>query len=620
MMTPKQSNRIRGILAQISQPIWTGSVAEWCAKFVRFNEPKLSGPFTFHGREYLREPIDQWSNEQATDLVLCFGTRTGKTRAIFGGLAWKIEHSPTRAIWVMPNSHGTGGAQNVSRTRFQPMLRASETLARHIPSGARRHEFKTLQMCINGSIIDLTGAGSPANLAGNPCDTVVQDEVDKFKRKGESEADPSQLADQRCKEFSTPKRVKSSTPTLVSGKIWQELMKSDIRRRFVPCPHCCKHVVLAWSEQFTVLPKTGCEAYVSWGEDARTDAGWNLERIMETAHAVCPHCKGQIRDEHKVAMDAAGEWRPTQTGVPGYVGYHLPSMYSTSKETTFGAMAKRFLSAKRSLQGLQDFINSDLAEPYMAQDMGSGRKKVIEHNLESEAAGGWVKFMSVDCQQKAPYFWYVVRAWKDGNSEAVESGSLDTWEELRAKQLEHGVKDIGVIVDSGFGARSDAEVYRNCAAFGEFDQRNEGLPLHMGWIPAKGFPGDKKWKNDGEILPYVLQEVDPFMGTSAAGECKMCLLEFNSDFFRDVLEDLRSGRDGHKWAVGPKAANEHYWRHMDSHHKVTVENRQSGLAREKWKKRSERWPDHLNDCEIMQVVLAMFYRLFELHTKEEAKQ
>ena len=611
-LTASQRARVINTIAPLFMPVWEGRVSDWCAANLSFNEPKLSGPFTFAGREYMREPLDDWSNEEVTDQVMCFGTRTGKTRIIFGGLGWKIKHSPTRALWTMPSTQGTGGAQNVSRTRFQPMIKASQTLAEHIPTGARRHDFKSLQMIINGSIIDLTGVNSPGNLAGNPCDTVIQDEVDKYQRRGESEADPSALADQRCKEFSTPKRVKTSTPTIPQGKIWQELLKSDLRRRFMPCPFCEKEVIFAWSEQFTMLPKTGAEAYVRWDDEhGNPDAArnenrtWDLDKVMLLAHAKCPHCGGRICDEHKVAMDAKGVWRPTQRGAPGYRGYHLPSMYSVSKETTFGNMAKRFLLAKKGLTGVQDFINSDLAEPYMSQDMTSERIEVVSKELESSKSDGWVGIMSVDVQQKAPYFWYVVRKWKDGNSEGIVADNCDRWEDLREIQLANGVQDAMVIVDSGFGAKSDAEVYRNCAAFGEIKDRREGLPLHVGWMPARGMPGRKRWRDTetGIHLPYYLKAIDPFMGTSKAGALEISLFEFSSDFFRDILQPLRESKGGYSWAISSQMDNDVYRRHMNSH-KKHEDN--------KWVKRHRYWPDHLNDCEIEGVALAMFFGLFKI--------
>jgi hypothetical protein len=638
-MCLSQLSRLTNLVATLFAPRWTGSVASWVESDVRFDEPKLSGPFSFAGREYLREMLDSWSDDSVTDMVGCMGTRTGKTRVVFGGLGWKIKHSPTRALWVMPNTEGTGGAKNVSRTRFQPMIKTTPCLAELIPTkGQSRHSFKTLQMIINGSIIDLTGSNSPANLSGNPCDTVVQDECDKYKRLGQTEADPSKLADQRCKEFSTPKRIKFSTPTLVSGIVWQELMKSDMRRRFLPCPHCNPKaslhlpkqgagvfptaanargwVVFAWSAQYTVLNKTGCEAYVRWDPAAKQANGeWDMLQVEATAHAACPHCKGKILDTHKVWMDKHGEWRATQKGSPRYRGWHLPSMYSVASETTFGRMAVRFLNAKQSVTGLQDFINSDLAEPYQAQDSLGDRVETITSQLEITA--DWTKLLTIDSQavgsERAGHFnfWAVARAWNGGNSEGLEAMGLDTWDDIEQMQKRHGIKNAGVMIDSGWGSKSDADVYANCASHCDFKPRAVGLPIGVGWMPAKGMPKDRRWRDEQTklYLPYTLKPVDPFIGTDKQGIVSLDLFEFASDFYKDILANLRRGQGGFRWAVAEKMASEEYWRHLDGQHKIAVQNRFDGRITMKWEKRHRYWPDHLFSCEVMSVAKASFHGL-----------
>lgn len=587
-----------------------GRVSDWCARELLFNEPNCHGRFSFAGREYLREPLDCWSDTGVTDEVLCFGTRTGKTRTIFGGLAWVVVHEPARVLYVMPNTHGTGGARNVATTRWQPMLRASPVLSRLIPAGARRHDFKSLQQRLGGSIVDWAGSNSPANLASNPARIVVQDEVDKYCRHGEAEADPSKLADERCKEFSNPKRFKASTPTLVSGLIWQELLKTDLRRRFLPCPHCGRHVVFAWSPTYCLLPRTGAEAYVRWDPQAKHDVGgWDLDRVVASAHAECPHCQGRILDAHKPQMDRAGEWRPTQTGASGYRGYHLPSLYAITRQTTFGQMAKRFLLAKRSIAGLQGFINSDLAEPYQAQDTVRQRVELITAKFDVTAE--WKKLQTADCQASAPHFWTAVRAWNGAHSEGLFAGSCDTWDELRALQLRYGVDDLGVVVDSGWGSRSDADVYRHCAQYGAIEPRPARLPVHYGWMPAKGMPGHKRWlqPETGLYVPYFLRPLDPYLGTADSGKVELNLFEFSADFFKDLLENLRQGRGGFRWAVAESMATEEYWRHLDGQVKVAKENKFDGRIRMVWMKRHRYWPDHLFACEVMQVAVANFFGL-----------
>ena len=618
-MSPAHKQWLLGLLMRLGAPIPSETVSDWDARSLVFQEPNCNGPFSFAGREYLREPLDAWSDPRVTDEVLCFGTRTGKTRILFGGLAWTIVHEPSRVLYVMPNTHGTGGARNVSTTRWLPMLRASAELATLLPSGARRHSCKALQQVLGGSIVDWTGSNSPGNLASNPARVVVQDEVDKYRRSGEKEADPSKLADERGKEFSNPKRFKASTPTLVSGLIWQELLKTDLRRRFLPCPHCQKFVVFAWSKEFTLLPKTGAEAYVRWDPDAKKGDDWDLERVAASAHALCPHCQGKILDTHKAAMDLGGQWRPTQTGAAGFRGYHLPSMYCASRQTNFGEMAKRFLQAKNSIAGLQGFINADLAEPYQAQDLMGKRTELIIVRAGEDA--GARRIMTGDCQARKPHFWYVVRSWQGANSEGIAAGSCDRWEELRAIQLEHKVQDLGVFIDSGWGAKSEAEVYRNCASYCEIIDQSIGLPLAIGWTPAKGMPGHKKWleKDTGLYLPYYLRPLDPFGGTADAGKVSMGLFEFSADFFKDILQNLRAGQGGFQWAVPQAMATEEYWRHLDGQYKVASLNKWDGRVRMRWIKRSAHWPDHLFACEVEQVAAANFFGLFPIEEEVPAK-
>ena len=667
-MTKEQNLWLSSVFGRLAAPVPTERVSEWCERCIVFQEPGCTGPYSFSGREYLRTPLDWYSDPSGTDLYLCFSTRAGKTRIFFGGKAWLIVHEPSRMLCVMPNTYGTGGAQNVSRTRFQPMLRASPELAALIPGGNRRHEFKALQQIIGGSIVDWVGSNSPANLASNPARYVEQDEIDKYRRMGDREADPSKLADERAKEFSNPKRAKASTPTLVSGAIWQGLLQSDLRRRFMPCPHCgtkvvsvgakgvrksrspsprpsplgrgsrkAKHrdgaltlpvrnwVVFSWAPQFTVLPKVDCEAYVRWDPKAKLLAeghhspgstGWDLDKVMATAHALCPFCEKQILDAHKFDMDRAGEWQPTSVGATGgrpssAWGFHLPSMYAISRETNFGSMARRFILASHSLMGLQGFINSDLAEPYQAQDMIGHRVELIADRLAAGHHGEAKRIMWTDCQARAPHFWYVVREWAGPNSHGVAAGSCNTWEEIRHIQIKNKVPDVGFFVDSGWGAKAEAEVYRNCASYCEFVDQPDGLPLSLGWNPAKGMPGHKRWKDPatGNYEAYFLRPIDPFSGTSDAGKVSMGLFEFSAEFFKDILENLRLGKGGMVWSVPASMATEEYWRHLDGQYKVQHLDKWSGRIVQKWIKRSEHWPDHLFACEYGQAAAANFLQL-----------
>ena len=339
-----------------------------------------------------------------------------------------------------------------------------------------------------------------------------------------------------------------------------------------------------------------------------------MDQVFRSARFQCPHCAGHILDGHKTTMNRNGIWIPTKTASSGFVSRHLPSLYACTPETSIGNLAMKFLNAKKSLLGLQGFINGDLAEPYQSQDRQRERIELVS-KVQIEMGDEWKKQLTADCQFNSPHFWYVVRGFSGKASEGIDAGSCDTIEDLRAVQLRPGynIHDAAVMLDSGHGAKSDASIYKNCARFGEILPRNSLLPLHMGWMPAKGMPENKRWKNeDGLLVPFFLQSIDPYVGTSEAGQIEMSLFEFSSDYIKDILEDLRKGEAGHKWSVSPQMDNEEYWRHLDAKIKVAEFNKRTGRTVMKWQKRSQHWPDHLDDCEIMQIGLAAFFGIIDL--------
>jgi len=620
-MTPTQRNFLIRLALGLFADRPRESVSAWAERELQFNEPDNRGPFTLLGREYVREPLDAWGDPLITDQVLVFGSQTGKTGSIMGGAAWMIHNDPARLFWVMPTRDVV---RKFSRTRWIPMLKSSASLARLIPTGARRYDFATLEQQIGNAIIDLIWSNSPSALASVPARVVILDEVDKFAEGGNKEADAVSLAQQRTKNFPTPKRVKTSTPTLSDGLIWREFLKTDQRRRYLPCPLCKKSVVLAWNKDYTVFkPLTGAEAYIVWDKEARrADGSWDLDRVERSARAQCPHCGGAILDGHKTLMDRAGEWRPTATAARGYRGWHLSSLYALGPETTFGKLAVKFLQAIVSLEGLQGFINGDLAEPWTNQETSGERLEIIVGD-DAPPVSGAVPILTVDHQETSPHFWYIVRAWETaeieidkrkkrlgtGHSRLIDFGSLDTWEQVRAKQQEHQISDNHVTIDSGHEA---SVVYEHCLRWGALARRPHAVPFFVGWTPSKGFPDRvEPWIDKKTKLPRPFQ-----LGKAAIGHFRLelPLLEFNSPAIKDILERLRRGRTQWRWELSNKV-DDTYFKHQDAEYKRPFYNRRTKRMLLVWAKRTNDWPDHLRDCEILQIVMAMLHELLPIATE-----
>ena len=622
----------RELIQRFCAPRPTVSASVWAEKEFVLNEPKIKGPFTLRGREYLRQMIDAWGPLPAelkggTDFITCAGTGIGKTIGNMAGLCFRLANDPTRTLIVKPTSGGPAGAGSFSKTRLQKSIRATKCLRDKIPTGALRHEFASTQMQINGSIVDLTGSNSVGQLSENRCDIVWQDELDKYPPQTETskEANPITLADERTKSVNEARRYKQSTPTLDNTGIWEEFKKTDQRRYFMPCPHCAKKVVFAWSKRFSVFEAKGYEAYIRWDEKAKKNDGtWDLRVVEMSAHAVCPFCHGKILNSHKAGMVANGEWLPTAVGVPGYIGWHLSSMYSTSRDCDFGAMAKKFLVAKRSVDGVKGFINSDLAEPDMNQSVKVDKVGTAGRHIEVTAE--WLPLGTFDYQANAPYFWGVVRSWNGTDAcHGIEYISCNSFDDLDVFQAKHKIIPQAFGIDAGF---QQAEVLQNCANLKmptrcTLDESvQDSKPMINGWNPMRSFGGKRQWRDpeNGLYRPYrVNGNIDPYAGTELAHSVRIEMLEFLADIFQDMLSNIREGKTGLKWTISPEMDTEEYAKHMAGKIRKSKKNNPRDYS---WVQRRHDWPDHIQSCELQQLVLAYRLQLISfdaVQTKKETK-
>jgi len=594
--------------------------SEWCCEFLEFDEASNHGPFRLDGSEYWTEVLDDWGNPTVTDEVLVAGSQSRKTGTLMGGFCWKTKNDPGGVLWVMPNRDL---ARKFSTQRLSKMIRKSKGTASMVPSGAHRHDMSALSMMLGASTLNLIGSNSAANLSSNPCRTVIMDEVDKFDSGGGGEADAVNLAEQRTKDQVNPQRWKTSTPTLESGLIWQEFLKGDQRRYFVPCPSCSKEVVFAWSKQYTVFPLQGYEAFVTWDADAKVDGKWDYARVKSSAHAVCPHCQAKILDGQKKKMVRDGRWIATNPSAPKhFVSRHLPSLYCSSTETSFGALAVKFIQATKSASGVQGFVNGDLAEPFMFQGISSNRVGLAARHIE--VTGEWLNILSVDYHQNAPFFWAVVRAWNGSNkSHGLIYKPFNQWSGIDDLQRQWKVIKEAVIIDVGF---NQEEVLQNCANYnmptrcvlGESIQGQ--LPECEGWTPAKSFGGKGLFRDEstGLFLPYRLKkDQDPCSGTELKNQMRIELLEFRSDLFEDMLENIRSNRTGLEWTISPEMDTDEYHRHMAGKERRFPKNNPRIY---KWETIQSGFPDHIRSCELMNLVHAFRLQLLSfdaIQTKEE---
>jgi hypothetical protein len=193
------------------------------------------------------------------------------------------------------------------------------------------------------------------------------------------------------------------------------------------------------------------------------------------------------------------------------------------------------------------------------------------------------RFLTADVQQG--HFWVVIRAWKvGGDSRLLWEGRLETWENIRYLQERYGIENRFVFIDCGY---KPEEVAKQCFAAAKPGDTNRwnmlrGEDARDGYMKVVG---EKKFRR--LFSDYTNAQ------TSAGLAYKF--IRFSNLLAKDKLSALMaSGTFG-----VPTDASKNYHAHMQSEQKREIS---PGVWR--WVPVKTGRPNHLWDCEDMQVVAA----------------
>lgn len=580
------------------------TVTGWAERSIAFSTipTPRPGPYSTTLTPYVREPLECWRDPMVRECVLCWGSQTAKTTTLMVGLMWQIRNDPGPVLWVFPNRDL---AKVFSENRWLRLVYDNPSMAELLPKDRRR--VKHLMQPFSGAPVIFIGSNSPANLASNPARIVVMDEVDKLAEQSSKEANAVELAEQRAKSFWLTRKVwLTSTPTVPDAPIWERYLSGDQRRYILACPSCGGDIIPVLSKSMTGLAPTGKEAELVWDREAREDDGnWDWHKVKATVRLCCPHCQHHIADHEKTRMLRAGRWMPTADPVEAWRrSYHLSSLYSI--DIPWSELVVQFLRAKQSLDGLQGFVNGALAEPWQHQEDRQERRELVVA-ADAPPLTTLTRIMAADYQATPPS-WWVVREWAEGgHSRLVEWGTWDSFDQLDEHRQRLGVAPDLCGIDSGYEA---SEVYRECARLGMFALRGD---------EAQSWPHQTKQGRPVQ-RPWVERRFDPYIGTPEAGRRgRIVEIRWSNPTVKDILATLRKGdRAPVRWEVPEQYATDDYFRHLDGEYKRSQYNARTGKTKWVWQQRGRRWPNHLFDCEAMQIAVAV--RIGLLNTKGETDE
>jgi phage terminase large subunit GpA-like protein len=379
-------------------------------------------------------------------------------------------------------------AEAFSKDRLAPMLRDTPCLRSKVADARSRDSNNTiLHKKFLGGSITLAAANSPAGLAMRSIRYCLLDEVDRYPASAGSEGDPVNLAITRTANFWNRKIVLCSTPTTKgASRIEQAWLNSNQQSFWLPCPHCGAFQVLTWSN--LVWPK----------------------ETPEKAQYRCEHCSKLIADWQKHQMLKAGQWLAARPEVSDIAGFWINGLYSPWRK--WGALAKKFLADKRSIETLREFVNTVLAEPWDdAAETTVDQATVMarrEHYRAAVPYGAVVLTAGVDVQKDRLELELV--GWGRGEEPwSIEyrvlpgdpSGTL-VWQELDTYLERRWPHETGIslpvaacAIDSGYESQAVYEFCRTRYHRCIFAVKGKGGPLPV-WQrkpTAKNIRGEKPW-------------------------------------------------------------------------------------------------------------------------------
>lgn len=316
-----------------------------------------------------------------------------------------------------------------------------------------------------GGQLTVAWSNSESRLAMRPIRILLMDEISKYDSNPGPQGDPIDRAKSRTKNFWNRKWGEFSTPTLVETcAITREYEASDMRKFYVPCPHCGEKFVLDFFKN------------IKWDQDTGTLHPKFGKHHPETAYCVCLACGGVIHERDKDSMVLQGEWIAEKPG-GNIAGFHISELYSSLGGSSWAKIVEKFLKCKKNNSALQNFYNETLGEAWQLQGEtveSSALHQRREVYVAEVPAGACVLTAGVDAQRdrlevKVKAYGPGEESWDVAYMQLLGDPLKEqVWADLDAvitKGYEHeyGMKlrVVCTMVDSGYATQ---QVYKYCKA------------------------------------------------------------------------------------------------------------------------------------------------------------
>lgn len=357
--------KIRASLAEALRPPPFLSVSEWSEKYMVLSADYSASTGRFRAYPYQNGIMDAMTDPKNKTITVMKSARVGYTQILNNAFGYFIHYQPSPILIVQPRN---SDAEDHSKGVLAPMLRDVPVLSKLGGDAKSKDSSQTIlvKKFNNGSSVKLIGADSPGGFRRVTVRVVMFDEIDGYPVGGAgAEGDQIALGMKRAETFWNSVLILGSTPTIKGvSRIEKAWLNSDMRRYFVPCPHCQTYQVLEWGGADT-------SHGIKW---LRNELG---EYIEDSGYYACMNgCV--IEENHKPWMIKQGEWRATAP-FRGRAGFHIWSGYSLLPKAGWSKLVEEWLEVYKDPLRRQTFYNLVLGEPYEDRgDSALAENKLLE--------------------------------------------------------------------------------------------------------------------------------------------------------------------------------------------------------------------------------------------------
>jgi len=396
--------------------------AEWAEqRYILPRDAYLAGPWSFDYSPFAREPLEKLSKIGKIQVTIrkCTQASGSEITNIFVGST--VEDDPQPTLIVMPTETDTNRRMN---TRIKAMFRSSPSLAKHLPGGRVDNLNIGKETVLDNMNLYIGWAGSPAALADNSVCNVILDEVGKYPQASGKEADPVSLAKKRQRTFRTiSKLLVLSTPVLTGDLVDREYNRGDRRRWWVKCPHCGQYHIIEWKTEGNYNVHLDMDA----DEELLTE-----DEYKEGGHAwyVCPLCEKKWSTEDRWEAVSAGKWAPEGCAIDksgaiigkvkstNHYSYQINALMLYPLFVNLDELAAEWAAAHVAKKAgdislLQDFINSQLGEPWEEREKTTDITRLVTHvsDYEAEEIPGAVQIITNGLDMQIDHVWLFTLGW-----------------------------------------------------------------------------------------------------------------------------------------------------------------------------------------------------------------